>query len=192
VVLIAASKEVTSAHKEDSGLRLISDTPRSPFTQEQNRNISRSNPRHVDSRRGLGIFLFTTASGTPLGPTQPPTQWVLKAVSLGIKRPAREVDHLPPSSAEVTNAWNYTSTPQYAFMAWCFLKQRDNFTLSIPFNPRRDGHTEEFCVFNFLCCSLLCISVGLFIVVAFDFGAPSYWDGRIQQTDPTISYQLID
>jgi hypothetical protein len=29
-----------------------------------------------DSRRGLGIFLFTTASRTALGPTQPPIQWV--------------------------------------------------------------------------------------------------------------------
>jgi hypothetical protein len=28
-----------------------------------------------DSRRGLGIFLFTTASRTALGPTQPPIQW---------------------------------------------------------------------------------------------------------------------
>jgi hypothetical protein len=29
-----------------------------------------------DSRRELGIFLFTTASRTALGPTQPPIQWV--------------------------------------------------------------------------------------------------------------------
>jgi hypothetical protein len=29
-----------------------------------------------DSRRGLGIFLFTIASRTALGPTQPPIQWV--------------------------------------------------------------------------------------------------------------------
>jgi hypothetical protein len=28
------------------------------------------------------------------------------------------------------NAWSYTSTPQYAFMAWCLVKHRDNFTLS--------------------------------------------------------------
>jgi len=28
-------------------------------------------------------------------------------------------DHSPPSSAEVKNAWSYTYTPQYAFMAWC-------------------------------------------------------------------------
>jgi hypothetical protein len=29
---------------------------------------------------------------------------------LGLKRPVREADHSPPSSAEVKNAWNYTST----------------------------------------------------------------------------------
>jgi hypothetical protein len=33
------------------------------------------------------------------------------ALSLGVKRPGREADHSPPSSAEVKNAWNYTSTP---------------------------------------------------------------------------------
>jgi hypothetical protein len=42
-----------------------------------------------DSRRGLGIFLFTTASRTALGPTQPPIQWVLGALSLGGGKAAR-------------------------------------------------------------------------------------------------------
>jgi hypothetical protein len=64
-----------------------------------------------DSRRGLGIFLFTTASRTALRSTQPPIQWVLGALSLEIKWPGREADHSPPSSAEVKNAWSYTSTP---------------------------------------------------------------------------------
>jgi hypothetical protein len=32
-------------------------------------------------------------------------------LSLGVKRPGREADHLPPSVAEVKNAWRYTSTP---------------------------------------------------------------------------------
>jgi hypothetical protein len=50
---------------------------------------------------GLGIFLFTTASRTALGPTQPPIQWVPAALSLGVKRPGLEADHSPPSSAEV-------------------------------------------------------------------------------------------
>jgi hypothetical protein len=53
-----------------------------------------------DFRRGLGISLFTTASRTALGPTQPPIQWVPGALSLGVKRMGREADHLPPSSAE--------------------------------------------------------------------------------------------
>jgi hypothetical protein len=53
-----------------------------------------------DSRRGLGIFLFT-ASRTALSPTQPHIQRVPGALSLGVKRPGREADHPSPSSAEV-------------------------------------------------------------------------------------------
>jgi hypothetical protein len=48
-----------------------------------------------------GIFLFTTGSRTALGPTQPPIQLVPGTLSLGVKRPGREADHSPPSSAEV-------------------------------------------------------------------------------------------
>jgi hypothetical protein len=44
---------------------------------------------------------FTTASRTALGPTKPPIQRVLGVPSLGVKRPGREADHSPPSSAEV-------------------------------------------------------------------------------------------
>jgi hypothetical protein len=62
------------------------------------------------SGRGLRIFLFTTASRTALEPTQSPIQWVPEAFSLGVKRPGREADHSPPSSAEVKNVWGYTST----------------------------------------------------------------------------------
>jgi hypothetical protein len=64
-----------------------------------------------DSRRGLGIFLFTTASRTALGPTQPPIKWVAGALSLGVKRPGREANyslHLVPRSK---NEWSYTFTP---------------------------------------------------------------------------------
>jgi hypothetical protein len=59
-----------------------------------------------DSRRELGIFLFTTASRTALGTTQPPIQWVP-----GVKRPVLGADHSPISSAGVKNAWSYTSIP---------------------------------------------------------------------------------
>jgi len=54
-----------------------------------------------EARQGLGIFVFATASRPFLGPTQPPIQWVLGALYPGIKRPGHEVDHSPPSSAEV-------------------------------------------------------------------------------------------
>jgi hypothetical protein len=78
----------------------------------------------------MGIFLFNAASRTVLGPTQPPIQWVPGALSLGVKRPRREADHSSPSSAEVKNAWSYTFTPHYVFMAWCLVKHRDNFTFT--------------------------------------------------------------
>jgi hypothetical protein len=81
-----------------------------------------------DSRWRLGIFLFTIASRTALGPTQPPIKWVSRALSLGVKRLEREADHSPPSSAEVKHAWSYTSIPPYVFMVWCLVKHRDNFT----------------------------------------------------------------
>jgi hypothetical protein len=77
----------------------------------------------------LGIFLFTTASRTALRPTQPPIQRVPGALSLGVKRPGRETDHSPPSSAEVRNAWSYTSThPIRLYGVVLSKKHRDNFT----------------------------------------------------------------
>jgi hypothetical protein len=67
--------------------------------------------RGTDSRWGLEIFLFSTASRTALGPTQPPIQWVPGALSLGVKRLGREADHSPPSSAEVKKCVELSSTP---------------------------------------------------------------------------------
>jgi hypothetical protein len=52
-----------------------------------------------------------------LGPTKPSIQWIPGALSPGVKRPRREADHSPPTSAEAKNMWIYTSTPPYTFMA---------------------------------------------------------------------------
>jgi hypothetical protein len=60
--------------------------------------------RGFESRQGLGIFLFTTASRPARVPTQHLIKLVPGAFSLGIKRPGREADHSPQSSAEVKNA----------------------------------------------------------------------------------------
>jgi hypothetical protein len=57
--------------------------------------------RRFESRQGLGIFLFTTASRTALVPIQPPIQWVPEALSLGVKLSRCEADHSPPSSVKV-------------------------------------------------------------------------------------------
>jgi hypothetical protein len=64
-----------------------------------------------DSQRRLGIFLFTTVSSTALGLTQPLNQWVLGALSMGVKWLGHEADHSTPSGAKVKNAWSYTSIP---------------------------------------------------------------------------------
>jgi hypothetical protein len=69
-------------------------------------------------RQGLGIF--SSPSPDQLwDPPKPPIQFVPGALSLEVKWPGCEADHSPPSSADVKNAWSYTSSPQYAFMAWC-------------------------------------------------------------------------
>jgi len=60
---------------------------------------------------------------------------------------SREADHSPLSSADV-NAWIYTSTPQYACMAWCSVKRnhRDNFTFTLTLMPTFRGKCKLFVV----------------------------------------------
>jgi hypothetical protein len=48
-------------------------------------------------------FLFLTESRQDLGPTQAPIQRVPAGLSSGTKRPVRESDRSPTSSAEVKN-----------------------------------------------------------------------------------------
>jgi len=47
-----------------------------------------------------------------------------------MKRPRRDDDHLSRPSAKVKNACICTSSPPYAFMPWCLIKHRNNFTCS--------------------------------------------------------------
>jgi hypothetical protein len=61
-------------------------------------------------------FYFFISSKAALGPIQPPTQWVQGALSQGVKRPRREADRSPPTTAEVKKTWVYASTPSYVFM----------------------------------------------------------------------------
>jgi hypothetical protein len=76
-----------------------------------------------DSWRGLGIILFTSASRTASGPTQPPIQWVPGALSLSVKRPGSEADYSLSSNAEVKEYVElYLHSPNtlsYMQQVWC-------------------------------------------------------------------------
>jgi hypothetical protein len=63
------------------------------------------------------MFLFSKASLPALGQPQSTFQNVPAVLYPEIKRPDSETDHLPPSSAEGTNEWSYTSSSTYALMA---------------------------------------------------------------------------
>jgi hypothetical protein len=56
--------------------------------------------------------------------------------------PGGKADSSPPSSVEVKNAWSYTSTPQYVFMAWCLIKHRDKVTFTFTTPRSRTGEVE--------------------------------------------------
>jgi hypothetical protein len=77
-----------------------------------------------DSQEGQEIFLLATASRPALRATQPPIQWVLRVLSLGIKWTGYEADHTPPSSAKVKKEWSFSSTLPYVYMAWCVVKHK--------------------------------------------------------------------
>jgi hypothetical protein len=49
------------------------------------------------------LFLLSIASRPAIRQTQPPIQWALGNLSLRVKWPGREADHLSPSNAEVKN-----------------------------------------------------------------------------------------
>jgi hypothetical protein len=81
------------------------------------------------SRRGLGVFLLTAASGAAVGPTDLLSGgcgwlfhcgWGGRGVGLAVPL------SLVPRSG---NEWSYASILQYAFVAWCSLKKtQNNFT----------------------------------------------------------------
>jgi hypothetical protein len=68
-----------------------------------------------------GFFLFATSLNRLWGPPSLLYNG-FRVYFLGIKRPGREADYSPLSSAEVKNMWSYTYTPQYDYMGWCSIK----------------------------------------------------------------------
>jgi hypothetical protein len=74
--------------------------------------------------RGWEFFL-ATASRPALWPNQHPTQRKSGVLFSETKRPGREDDYSPPSSAEVQSAWSYTSTPPVHLHGVAFNQARD-------------------------------------------------------------------
>jgi hypothetical protein len=54
-------------------------------------------------------FLFSTSFRPALGPTQPLIQWVLVALSPGVKQLGHEADHSPPTNAEVKKIYIHST-----------------------------------------------------------------------------------
>lgn len=71
----------------------------------------------------VSLFFFPKISGLATGLTQPSGQWYYSAISR-MRWPQREVDHLLPSTAEVSFEWSYTATctPCRLRMDWATLK----------------------------------------------------------------------
>jgi hypothetical protein len=95
-----------------------------------------------DSRREQRVFLFATASRPALGHIQP-TNSVPGTLSSGVELWGSETDHSPTSSAEVKNAWSYTSTPSYVFMTWYLVKHTDKFTFTFTFTKACSDISEN-------------------------------------------------
>jgi len=79
-----------------------------------------------ESRRGRDFFLLhrvQTGSGAYTASYPMDTG----GLSMGVKRPGRESNSSPQSSAKCKNAWSYTSTFPYVFMTWCLVKHRNSF-----------------------------------------------------------------
>jgi hypothetical protein len=64
------------------------------------------------SARERDFLLFTSTASTPTtGLTQRPLQWLPGTISPEVKRPGRESDHSPPSSAVIKDGGGIRQLP---------------------------------------------------------------------------------
>jgi hypothetical protein len=102
----ARTRRTTFNWGTDTKHRKVSNKATGDTKTGKDRTSGHNKPKSRDSSVGIAtsyVLDGVTASRPALGPTQPPIQWVKRALSLGIKWPGREADHSPPCSAEVKN-----------------------------------------------------------------------------------------
>jgi len=87
-----------------------------------------------------------------VGPTQPLTQWVKGALSLELKRLARETDHLQSSSADDNNEYSNTSTPSI-----CLLRVHKENCNFLHFNNITLLFHQPTLMHNFLYSQTICL-----------------------------------
>jgi hypothetical protein len=79
-----------------------------------------TNGSEFESRRDQEFsLLHAVQTGSGVHRTSYPMR--TGALSPGVKRPGREADCSPPTSAEVIKMWIYTATPPYASMVMCLI-----------------------------------------------------------------------
>jgi hypothetical protein len=85
----------------------------------------------LNSLHGRDIFLFFPHfSGRIWGKPSLQSSGYQRLFNREESGPWVETDHSPPSVTYVNNAWSYTSTRPYVFMAWCLIKHRYSFNMS--------------------------------------------------------------
>jgi hypothetical protein len=90
-------------------------------------------------RQGQTFCLHCVQTGSGAQPQ--PLRLVPAFLSPEVKRPGRESNHSPSSSAETKNPWSCTSPSQYVFKTLNLIKHRDNFI----YVPRRGPTPTQGC-----------------------------------------------
>jgi hypothetical protein len=90
----------------------------------------RADNRGLIPGRGKTLF-FSVASLPALRSTQPPIQWVSRALSMEVKWQEREADHSSSSSADIKNGGTIFPLPirLHDVVLNYIIKYRDNFTI---------------------------------------------------------------
>lgn len=86
------------------------------------------------------VFLSSAEPILVLGPSQPPIQWVPRAL-FKIKRPGREANHTHPTSAEAKNSRATQSHPQCVLIILCLIKDTGN--VSFYLHVENSGYYEK-------------------------------------------------